>query len=359
MELLLKNNPILEIEDNGFCKIVDFERLPFALRKQDITLADFIEWASNRTLSIGRSYAKEILNTLRLSQSNRYAVCKACRGVSLEDSYWIRQDGDEKTWEEINLFQNPLSLFITEVSLSGKNINYQAAANLKKEIHTPELTTLGASAKGWIRQTDGIYLHKVGKYEIPADEVLSTVGIEHIPYQISTEEEVASYLSEERKEWIEGVGEMVVNSRIFTSEETALVTFEEFKIFCEAYGLNPYEEASNIDREAYLKMQVADYLLNNNDRHEQNWGFLMENSTGKITGFCPLFDHDHAFSNNLNVLSQTTEEICTLEEAGLRAQKELKLDLSRVSRMSNPLQLTEKQWSQLLERNERLCNVRV
>ena len=108
--------------DNGICNVLDFERLPFALRKQNITLADFIEWASNRTLSIGRSYAKEILNSLRLSQTNRYAVCKACRGLSLEDSYWSRQDGDGKTWEEVNLFHNPLTLFITEISLSGRNV---------------------------------------------------------------------------------------------------------------------------------------------------------------------------------------------------------------------------------------------
>ena len=98
--------------------------LPFSLRKEQITFIDFIEWASNRTLSIGRSYAKEILNTLRLSQTNRYAVCKACRGLSLEDAYWIRQDGDRKSWEEVNLFRNPLSLFVTEVSLSGTNIRY-------------------------------------------------------------------------------------------------------------------------------------------------------------------------------------------------------------------------------------------
>lgn len=356
MELLLKDKPILQIEDNGICRIIDLERLPFALRRQDLTLADFVEWASNRTLSIGRSYAKEILNTLRLSQSNRYAVCKACRGVSLEDSYWIRQEGDGKTWDEINLFQNPLSLFVTEVSLSGKNMNYEAGAYWKKDIHTPELTTLGASAKGWIRQKDGIHLHKVGKYEVPAAEILFAVGIQHIPYQISLEDEIDSYLSEERKSWIEGVGEEIVNSKIFTSEETALVTFEEFKIFCHAYGLNPYKEASNIDREAYLKMQVADYLLNNNDRHEQNWGFLMENETGKITGYCPLFDHDHAFSGNSKVFSQTTEDICTLEEAGISAQKELRLDLSGLCRMDKPQQLTEKQWTQVLERKDKLDN---
>lgn len=64
-----------------------------------------------------------------------------------------------------------------------------------------------------------------------------------------------------------------------------MVTFEEFSIFCAAYGLNPYEEAKRIDYTFYLKMQIADYLLNNNDRHVQNWGFLMDNATGKLIGF--------------------------------------------------------------------------
>ena len=77
MQLLLKDIPLLDIGENGTCTILDFDRLPFSLRKENITFIDFIEWASNRTLSIGRSFAKEILNALRLSQTNRYAVCKA------------------------------------------------------------------------------------------------------------------------------------------------------------------------------------------------------------------------------------------------------------------------------------------
>lgn len=166
MQLLLKNAPLLDIRDDGACTILDFDRLPFALRKENITFVDFMEWASNRTLSIGRSFAKEILNTLRLSQTNRYAVCRACRGLSLEDAYWIRQDGDEKNWEEVSLLRNPLSLYITEVSLSGTNVHYSAEPRERSKIHTPELTTLGASAKGWIREEGRVFLHKVGKYEI-------------------------------------------------------------------------------------------------------------------------------------------------------------------------------------------------
>ena len=238
MLLLLKNTPILNIQDNGECRILDFDRLPFALRKKDVTFVEFMEWASNRTLSIGRSYAKEILNAMRLSQNNRYAICKACRGLNLEDSYWIRQDEDEKTWEEVNLFQNPLSLFVTEISLSGRTIYHQEEAKARKMIHTPELTTLGASAKGWIRQGEDLYLHKIGKYEIPADEILTALQLDHIHYEVSKMNEIMSYLTEERREWIESVGDKkIVNSKLFTSENLAMVTFEEFKIFCEFYGM--------------------------------------------------------------------------------------------------------------------------
>lgn len=354
MKLFLKDIPVLEIRNDGKCNILDFEHLPFSLRKNEVTAIDFIEWASNRTLSIGRSHAKEILNSLRLSQSNRYAVCKACRGLSLEDSYWICQEEDDRNWKDVNLFQNPLMLFVTEISLSGKSIHYPMTAQLKKNIHTPELTTMGASAKGWIRHEDGLYLHKVGKYEIPADEILEALEIPHIHYSVSKEEETASYLSEERKQWIDGVGEVVVNSRLFTSEDRAMVTFEEFKIFCGNYGLNPYEQSKNIDAEAYYRMQIADYVLNNNDRHEQNWGFFMDNVSGKITGYCPLFDHDHTFSAYSEVMSQTTEDEMTLFDAAGLAQKELQMDFGKLKSMTCPRLLTEEQWKDVLERVSRL-----
>lgn len=357
MLLLLKNKPLLSIQDNGVCKILDFDRLPFALRKKDITFVEFVEWASNRTLSIGRSYAKEILNAMRLSQNNRYAVCKACRGLSLEDSYWIRQEGDEKTWEEVNLFQNPLSLFVTEISLSGRTTYHQEEVKEQKNIHTPELTTLGASAKGWIRQGENLFLHKVGKYEIPADEILTALQIDHIHYEISREDEIAAYLSEERRGWIEGVGERIVNSKLFTSENISMVTFEEFKMFCESYGMNAYKEAEKLNPKAYLEMQIADYILNNHDRHEQNWGFLMENISGKIIGYCPLFDHDHTFGNYQNVMSQTTDEILSLYEAAVIAQKELKMNFDRLEKMKKPELLRERQWAEVLERGEKLSRL--
>ncbi len=365
MHLMQKDSPVLAIDENGVCQILDFHRLPFGLRRERVTFPDFVEWASNRTLSMGRSYAKEILNTLRFSQTNRYAVCLACRGLSLEDSYWIRQEGDEKDWESVNLFHNELNLFLTEVALSGSNFFYEREGQdrlfdripeKRLQIHTPELTTMGVNAKGWIRGADGrLWLHKAGRYELPASQILEALQIPHISYEESGAEELRDYLSQERKEWLDGVGEKMVKSCLFTNPDCSMVTFEEFSSFCEAYGTNPYEEACKVDREAYLKMQIADYILNNDDRHGQNWGFLVDNDTGRITGFCPLFDHDHGFSANKRVMSQTTWELMTLEEAAFLAQRELRLSLSLLFAMKRPEYLEMDQWKQVLVRGRRLA----
>ena len=58
MKLYLRDIPVLEINENGICNILDFDRLPFALRKKDMTYPEFVEWASNRTLSIGSKLCK-------------------------------------------------------------------------------------------------------------------------------------------------------------------------------------------------------------------------------------------------------------------------------------------------------------
>lgn len=132
------------------------------------------------------------------------------------------------------------------------------------------------------------------------------------------------------------------------------MTFEEFSVFCRSYGLNPYKEAAKIDRTAYLRMQLADYLLNNSDRHGQNWGFFMENDTGQLTGYCPLFDHDHSFSTAENVISQTTEQDMTLEEAARAAQQELRWDLAPLFEMKCPEYLGRERWMAVLKRAKRL-----
>ena len=48
MLLLLKDAPVLQIRDNGECRILDFDRLPFALRKENVTFVSL--WNGHPTV---------------------------------------------------------------------------------------------------------------------------------------------------------------------------------------------------------------------------------------------------------------------------------------------------------------------
>ena len=76
----------------------------------------------------------------------------------------------------------------------------------------------------------------------------------------------------------------------------------------------------------------------------------MDNETGKLIGYCPLFDHDHAFSSYERIYSQTTEEQKTLFEAAKEAQNELQMDFQTLLTMEQPHFLTQHQWEQVLNR---------
>ena len=80
----------------------------------------------------------------------------------------------------------------------------------------------------------------------------------------------------------------------------------------------------------------------------------MENVSGKLIGFCPLFDHDHAFASYDTVLSQTTEADKTLLEAALEAQAELQMDFSELLKLDCSKMLSEEQWKNVLDRVKRI-----
>ena len=97
-------------------------------------------------------------------------------------------------------------------------------------------------------------------------------------------------------------------------------------------------------------MQVADYILVNEDRHGANFGFFMDNSNGKLQGLYPLMDHDHAFSEEKDIPSQTSEFDETLQEAAIKAVGHTEVKFDNVLKMDRPEELREKDWLTILER---------
>ncbi len=354
MYLMLKNTPVLEIEEYR-CRIRREELLPVSLRYPDVSYDDVLHgWTENRTMSIGRTNAKKLLAGFRISQSNPYRIARMFHFASLLDCYWMKEEGEDLTWEQVSLFANPLERAVSATALLGVN---QSFRSLKQRIHTPEFTLQGMSAKAWIREEDGLYLYKVGKRELPACQILAALGIPHVHYTEVGEDRLEQIADRVHIDRVYESGEKVVKSRILSSEETAMVPWEDFQVYCSYQDKNEYDLVKKMDPDNYYGMQIADFILGNEDRHGANFGFFMDNESGHLKGLHPLLDHDHAFSVDEDIPSQTSEEEETLYQAAARAIQMMETDLSKIMAMEQPGELKEREWEMVQRRCRRLRTV--
>ena len=345
--IMLKDVPVLEIEDYR-CTILNYELLPISLRYPDVNYDDVMHgWTENRTMSIGRTNAKKLLAGFRISQSNPYMIARLFHFASLSDCYWMKDAEETFTWEQVSLFENPWEKAVTSTALLGTN---QTFRTLVQKIHTPEFTAQGMAAKAWIREADGLYLYKVGKKELPASGILDSLHIPHVSYIEAENSSLEKIADRNHIEKIYKSGEKIVKCRIISSEETALVPWEDFQVYCSYHDKNEYDMVKEMDAANYYKMQIADYILGNEDRHGANFGFYMDNRSGKLQGLYPLMDHDHAFSEDEDIPSQTSEQDETLQQAAYKAMNHAEVSFDNVLAMKKPEDLGDTQWKAVLGR---------
>ena len=345
--IMLKDIPVLEIEDYR-CTILNYELHPISLRYPDVNYDDVMHgWTENRTMSIGRTNAKKLLAGFRISQSNPYMIARLFHFASLSDCYWMKDAEETFTWEQVSLFENPWEKAVTSTALLGTN---QTFHTLVQKVHTPEFTAQGMAAKAWIREADGLYLYKVGKKELPASGILDALHIPHVSYIEAENSSLEKIADRNHIEKIYKSGEKIVKCRIISSEETALVPWEDFQVYCSYHDKNEYDMVKEMDAANYYKMQIADYILGNEDRHGANFGFYMDNRSGKLQGLYPLMDHDHAFSEDEDIPSQTSEQDETLQQAAYKAMNHAEVSFDNVLAMKKPEDLGDTQWKAVLGR---------
>lgn len=340
---MMKNTKVLETNKDGSIMIYKEKLLPFSLQKEDLTYEDFFfNWLSVRPLSIGRTNAKAILNNAGIPQ-NSLTIARICHGMNLSDCYWVKEREEDTSWDKDNLYDHDMDPLYADTALTGKSHHLS-----KDKFHTPELTAQGVSAKCWIKENDGIYLYKVGRKELPASEILDVLGIDHVHYEKA--EQLKEYLSKDRIKKIEDVGEIIVRSKLITNKQQGIIPFEEFAVWCANQEIDDeYEEAKRRDEKSYYEMQIADYILNNSDRHVGNWGFYFDVEENKLQGMYPLMDHDHSFDEEETLMSQTNEGKTLLEAARI-AQAQLNLPVKDILEIPKPEYLMDNEWEQVRKR---------
>lgn len=314
--LMHKDIPLAEIDDTTaeFTLYPEHKQfLPYALRKPRPSYRDFERWAEKRSLILDRKNSKALLNSCGLPQDDRFEVAKACKLLSIEDCFWVKESEDEK-WDDINLRNNSLSKEITQIALNGEYIA------ITGEIITPEFAVAGYSPKAWVKETDGLYLYKKShgnfesQKEVLASDILDVLNIPHIAYQMTSTD--------------------ICKCKCMTDENYSRLTFGEYKRYCENNQIDPYEIFNTKYNQYFCQMAVVDYILANTDRHAENWGFFVDNNTGQISAPHPLFDHnlafDHKFQDSTTYIPASDY---TNYELALEAASEYEFDFEALKKI--------------------------
>ena len=242
---------------------------------------DLSNWLERRAIPSNRAYVNGFLARLGLSEYDKEGIIALCKGLSLNDCYWVDDAQHPSSFANVNLYDNKLSRTLASLAFTGEGKRWS-----QRFASTPELTTNGALAKCWRRIDGRIFLYKEGSIgarntgneplsEFYAAQVAEAMGLNHVAY-VPTK-------------WN---GHFCSSCQLFTSKQYGFVSAGSlvgrggFAAAVEYYG-RLGEEYS----EALADMVVFDAVVRNRDRHLGNFGLLVDNEKNRIVAPAPLFDH--------------------------------------------------------------------
>ena len=212
-------------------------------------------------------------------------IASIFHATSMTDSYWVKPDKSDLTWEQVNPRTNRLCDICTI------KINDQPILQPQTDIQMSPDIRNGASPKIWKESLTNEHLEKElykqndersgineAELECIVSDILDHTNVPHVRYQM--------------------IDERMCKCKNMADDEKSIVSAAEFRSFCNRTGENMEEIIRDTDYSNYCKMKIIDYLIDNRDRTENNYGFYRDNDTGNITGLHPLFDHNNAFGNS-------------------------------------------------------------
>lgn len=297
--LMHKNIEVINIEideTSGYInKIMDFfslEHLPFGVTYENniVNKNELNHWWINRSIPVTRGKIQSILQELYLSSTRE--LLPKCYGLSLSDHYWIRPFGTKLEWEKINFFENEFTDDFGDLLVGNK----RGSKNIN--LFSPDNTTEGKMIKKWeiingerilLKSGSGITRQEVFNEKI-ASYIMSCLGIEHVDYFIYWDKDVPYSGC---KDFLKKDEDFVSAWYFLNSSKNLTDTSQYSHLIKLGEQLDIKELHKMID-----KMLVLDYIILNEDRHLNNFGFIRDVNTLKIKKVAPIFDNGSSLGYN-------------------------------------------------------------
>ena len=262
--------------------------LPIDLRNNEVTAARLGDWVERRTIPVNRHHMEAVLSAINMQQ--HFDVLCYSHGMSLNDTFWIQEESENLNYSSINLYDNPFDEALGWIAFTG------IPSDISRHLSTPEVTTDGMLPKYWHRiSTNDIVLCKGGTEgysnaglepfaEVIAYLIAKRISVNTIPYHLEIRN-----------------NKPVSISKLFTTKEQGLLTASRYLSYKEP-GVRYISMQVSLehmqkdfdDLLPFYSMCFFDHIIENGDRHLNNWGFSVENATQTISGFAPLWDNGAA-----------------------------------------------------------------
>lgn len=253
---------------------------------------DIVRFVEKRKAPKHRKYVQSILK--QLGAEDLEGFIKVSNGASLTDTFWVRNDEEPKTWDQVSLYRNDFDENIARIAFEGGSASLSST--------TPELSVDGNYAKCWIKENGELYLLKRGSEtfgrEVFAEYYASQLAEIFCPKAV-------------KYDLVCHHGHLATKCNIFTSED---IGFSQMMYHVEnPYSVVPQEVLSVMDQygdgDNFRRMMILDALILNIDRHLGNFGLLVDNNSLKAVGMAPVFDNNRSMLFNLNDVQFMAEDM--------------------------------------------------
>ncbi|MDQ6976270.1 MAG: HipA domain-containing protein [Mariprofundaceae bacterium] len=270
-------------------QIVSINETHHPLLPIDLELSEkgLLTWLKRRVIPGNRLFVQNLLAKLGLNVGDTKGIIDVCKGLSVNDCYWIVEQGFEGSFRQFNLYENRISRILSFIAYTGYGETKRHGF-----ISTPELTTGGMLAKCWRREQGTLYLYKAGSTgaantgnepysEFYAAQVAKAMGLNCTPYNL--------------RRWKK---QLFSTCPLFTSLELSYVPAGRVVNNGGWRAVMDYYRKLGDDYDQSLvDMLIFDAVICNEDRHFNNFGLLLESGSNRVVAPAPIFDNGFSLFN--------------------------------------------------------------
>lgn len=328
MELMHRDVPAaafsIEPATGAFTSAVrplDAAHLPVYVRSGNALTLDFQRWIHLRSIPSTRRGLAQLLE--RFDVVTPSALSFKSLGLNLSDSYWFRPAGSDLTWEDVNLYEHDFLPQDVLIAAPDSSVS-------------PDYSSNGELEKFWMIR-DGrrlLYKDSTAPYfqqaynEVFASRILDLLGMDHAAYTLAEANgktySVCAAFTDERTEYVPAFE--ILTARKKQNHESA---FEHFLLCTETLGIP-------LAKSDLFGMIAFDFLINNEDRHYGNFGFLRDAETLRFLGPAPLFDNGNSMwyqelTRYAKLADQPAKPFAPAQDRQLRLADRTHLDLGALT----------------------------